>query len=167
MVPKQIPIFERTRFMFSGITDKVSLFDAMVDHLVPFQSGRKSGPSPSTKMCLFQLGDNDMWIILGHTLNPRLISPLLSVGFNLPWFTIYLPQHPRCKCLTHLSPLDQLFEPTCVYPFSSTCVSRYFLQIPSSENLISSQISKENRASRQVKITGTTHYTNGSPKSSR
>jgi hypothetical protein len=96
MVPKQIPIFERARLMFSSIAHKVPFFDAVIENFVPLQAGRKSSASTSTEMRFFQLGNDGLRVILGDALNPGLITPLLAIRFNLPWFAPYLPQHARC-----------------------------------------------------------------------
>ncbi len=81
---EQVPVLECPRLVLAGITDEIMFLHPMIQHLVPFDSGRESGAAPATKPGFFQFGYDILGFQAVDAPLPRLIAPHFEITFNLP-----------------------------------------------------------------------------------
>ena len=68
---QQVPIFKGSGFMLSCITDKIPLFDPVMQHLVPLGAGRKSGAPSAAKTGALDFSHDVIWGEFFQTLLAR------------------------------------------------------------------------------------------------
>src|SRR5574340_28909 len=93
-VLEQLTVLESARFMLACVADEVPLLHSMVEHLVPFRTGREPCPSTPPQAGLLDFSDDVVGREVCQALSPSVISADSKVGIDFPGSPFKFLQHP-------------------------------------------------------------------------
>ena len=91
---QKVTVLEGAGFMLAGIADEVSLLDAMVEHLVPLDAGRKTRAATPPQTGRLDLAHNVIRRQVFQALSPGIIAAGFEVRVDFPGRPVKLLQYP-------------------------------------------------------------------------